>query len=545
MQIVPNVSVYLMPFSGKSVLAYHSLVNQQCNIAGFLDNSKQLDGKTYCGTPVQTPKNNQDGQILIVLCERKHTEENRIQLEHLLYSNFVDIENIITFSQAKQAIGDVDVPAFAKLAPTQFNAMKRLQKKYSEAMPECLLCHGGFAVSIASLMRTYDVCNPDCCLYSGTKREETIISEIHDSNRKSKPVVVFFTRYPFDKEVNDGFQKALLATDELFTENHFRIYIEPSNVEFICSNVAVSLPKDDLVHMVYSKNNTMHVKTVRSILKYSSLIYVHSIYYFDARVLFDIGKQIVLEIHSAVPEEFEYRDVLHMVKPLYHNEAAAFSICSRFICRNEVMVEYYSQKYHISKDKMIRFPSFSQFSLPKAKHFDHPIDSIERICVIFSGGSVKWHMIEMMLEGIKQHPEHSYIIASSEVDYFKDITKNMSAQMIDVLYVEPEQLEQLYRRAQYGYVLREDIFLNNVACPTKLIEYCVFGVVPIMLSNRIGDFELYGLKYVHYSDFLANKMPNEGTRLAMAENNYQIARKMADEYELCKKELKQLISGII
>ena len=35
---------------------------------------------------------------------------------------------------------------------------------------------------------------------------------------------------------------------------------------------------------------------------------------------------------------------------------------------------------------------------------------------------------------------------------------------------------------------REEILVNAVACPTKLVEYMYWGVVPVVITPNIGDF---------------------------------------------------------
>ena len=53
-----------------------------------------------------------------------------------------------------------------------------------------------------------------------------------------------------------------------------------------------------------------------------------------------------------------------------------------------------------------------------------------------------------------------------------------------------------------GFVLRDDVLVNRVACPTKLLEYIQYGVLPIVLSDAIGDFKELGYKYIGLDDFV-------------------------------------------
>ena len=59
-----------------------------------------------------------------------------------------------------------------------------------------------------------------------------------------------------------------------------------------------------------------------------------------------------------------------------------------------------------------------------------------------------------------------------------------------------DELKKEYEKAQYGFTLRDNIIVNEVACPTKLIDYVKYGIIPILKSDKIGDFVENGLEYV-------------------------------------------------
>lgn len=53
--------------------------------------------------------------------------------------------------------------------------------------------------------------------------------------------------------------------------------------------------------------------------------------------------------------------------------------------------------------------------------------------------------------------------------------------------VSPEKIQDVLKEAKFGFTLREDIFVNNVATPTKFSSYLSAGVIPIF-SLCIKDF---------------------------------------------------------
>ena len=187
----------LMPFSAKSVLAYHALMQQQNNIVGFLDNAERLNGKSYCGVQILVPKQSVDPQEIIILCESKYRQENSIQLKKLGYVKIINIEDVVDFAVAKQAIDSVDIKTFSSLVPIQYNRMKEQTAQSASTRPICLLCKGDFAVSVAMLAMKTNVCGSECGNYnsvSGVDEGTEVLASLKDHNQ---PIIAFFSKYPF------------------------------------------------------------------------------------------------------------------------------------------------------------------------------------------------------------------------------------------------------------------------------------------------------------------------------------------------------------
>ena len=538
-------AIILMPFSALSVLAFHELKRQHCNIVGFFDNAERLNDKSYCGVPILTPRQATDELRLVVFCEAKYSKENREQLEAFAYQNFAMIEDIVEFANTRLAIEDVDVKTFFKLAPASLNFMKDLMNRFCEPYPDCLLTKGDFAVIAAPISLSERACDPYSCVYNDDSEFNGLKEYLSSKKNTVNSIVAFFAPYPFNAINIDGYHKAILATDEMFSDNNIRVYFEPDYDVYLCSGVKIRKIADKLIYIRYSPNNEKHIREIHSLLKCCDIIYIHSIYHFEEELLKYADMPIVLDIHGVVPEENEYKGTSQdIVEALFQKEAMAFNLCNLFLCRNESMMDHYESRYGTPREKMVKLPSISELSLPVSEHLDSRIDLDDRVSIIYSGGIDKWQMVPMMLEGISQRPEYLYVIATAEVNTFVELVKPLSFHDIEVLYVEPDLLEKVYSRARYGFALREDMIINRVACPTKLVEYCAFGLVPIMLSNRIGDFDRYGLKFVHFDDFCKGRLPDEDIRREMAEHNFSIAQKMAVEYEECKKELQKAIISI-
>ncbi|MNL07568.1 hypothetical protein D3C87_1282490 [compost metagenome] len=120
--------------------------------------------------------------------------------------------------------------------------------------------------------------------------------------------------------------------------------------------------------------------------------------------------------------------------------------------------------------------------------------------------------ISLMVENIKKIvdvPNYYFYILTGQKQKMQEIfsinglndKKNI---LIDS--VTPNELDKYYKKAHYGFVLRDDVDVNNVACPTKIIEYLAYGMTCITLSNKIGDFYELGFEFINIDKLKTEKL---------------------------------------
>ena len=100
--------------------------------------------------------------------------------------------------------------------------------------------------------------------------------------------------------------------------------------------------------------------------------------------------------------------------------------------------------------------------------------------------------------------------------------------------------KDVYSIAHYGYVLRDDITVNNVACPTKIADYFKYRVVPIVSSPKIGDFLELGMRYITLEDFNNGKLLSKKELEEIADNNEEVLKKYVERHNKGKEEFKQM-----
>ena len=336
-------------------------------------------------------------------------------------------------------------------------------------------------------------------------------------------MITFLASYPSEKDEKDGMMQRILNVDELF-KNHSRLYVDVG----IWRNwkKRQKILSDNLI--VYKMNLFLHTWLIVKLLKQSSVIYVHSIYNVRPLLLllffFKNKRNIYLDVHGVVPEE----SLLVGRKTAYciHNivEYFAFRLIFGAIYVTDAMKKHYDSKYPwSSKMPYIVYNIYPNFvtNFNVSEHVE-----TNKTVVIYSGNCQKWQNIDLMLETIKnnKHGLLEYIILTGEPTV---ITKKIGEFGIDenlwnisVLSVKPLDLPQYYSKAHYGFILRDDIVVNQVANPTKMLEYLSFGIIPIVKSPRIGDFLHYGYEYLLYTDFKTELNPQKSSR------NVEIAKEI-------------------
>lgn len=122
--------------------------------------------------------------------------------------------------------------------------------------------------------------------------------------------------------------------------------------------------------------------------------------------------------------------------------------------------------------------------------------------IIYSGGTQPWQCAELMMQYVhKTINLFQWIILSTDVAYFEAKSRELNVQdKIFIKSVAPDDVALYYEYCDFGIILREDNIVNRVACPTKLIEYLQYGLVPVVLSPHIGDFDLMGYQYITIDD---------------------------------------------
>lgn len=340
--------------------------------------------------------------------------------------------------------------------------------------------------------------------------------------------MLFISKYPKKEYLKEGMFQRIKNIDDIFINGKNK-YLEISYL----SNINKKNKFIDSTEVI-SLNYFLHRREIKMILKENNNIYIHSLY--NLIKLFGFRKYLnnryILDFHGTVPEEIKFSGKKFKSKIFEYLESKLCKKVDVGIYVTESMKNFYKDKYEIKKN--ICYPIYPKNvfeNIDKDKIYDIRKNmkiSDKDIVIIYSGNAQAWQNIDIMLEQIKMiSNEHNYkiIIMTGEKDIIEKKIFENEIKNVDVITIQASELKYYYSIANYGYILRDKNILNKVACPTKLIEYMYYGIIPIVLYDDIGDFKDKGYEFIEFSDI------NNGIRLEnkKSEKNMKIIKDIMDQ----------------
>jgi hypothetical protein len=253
----------------------------------------------------------------------------------------------------------------------------------------------------------------------------------------------------------------------------------------------------------------------------------------------------ILDIHGIVPEENLYANnrVRHFIYSVV--ERKAIRSCSVLIHVTNAMRQHFASKYKIDLDeRSIVLPIFDSADIGKAKDIpNRPWN------VVYAGGMQAWQNIDLMVSAVleimigKRSDDFHFYFFFPEVQVRLFIDKYpelLARKNVKVSSLGKPEMRGFMSRCQFGFLLRDDILINRVACPTKLVEYLECGVVPIVVFDEIGDFKDLGYDAIALNDFMMSDISDTCIRKKI-DTNYMVMERFCDIVSVAQAKVKKLI----
>lgn len=337
-------------------------------------------------------------------------------------------------------------------------------------------------------------------------------------------MILFISAYPNAENEKEGMMQRIAAIDKKRSEEE-RTYLKIS----FRSNWKVSSEKLSDKLVVMKVNFFLHFFIIMILAFKAKYIYVHSVYnaiYVLPLYIFE-GRKIITDMHGVVPEELIYAYPQKKIAPMVFSfvEKIVIYYSMTIITVTNAMADHFYQKYRCKKDKFLTVPIFR--NLPCENLEEREIIDIIRI--IYSGGTQKYQNIDLMLDTInKIKHKLEFTLLTPDVRFIESKIYNYNIKdKINVLSVSQSEVFSYYLKSEFGFILRENNIVNSVACPTKLIEYMCYGVIPIVVQEKIGDFAEFKYSFITLDDFIKGKIPSNNEVELMRKNNIKVIQKLS------------------
>lgn len=155
---------------------------------------------------------------------------------------------------------------------------------------------------------------------------------------------------------------------------------------------------------------------------------------------------------------------------------------------SDAMREYYQNNYGVTMRRVIVMPCFNEET--------GEADSVElkerrSNVFLYAGGIAPWQCFEETVELYraieKRVADASLLVLVQDREQARRILEAVGVARYDIDYVDQDRLRERIREASYGFCLRADDPVNNVATPTKLSTYVANDIIPIC-SRSLIDF---------------------------------------------------------
>lgn len=272
--------------------------------------------------------------------------------------------------------------------------------------------------------------------------------------------------------------------------------------------------------------------------------YVHTLHLAEHMLPWLGTGKIYVDIHGITPEEEELMGRAHLRERYEAVEQAVLRDARRCICVSEAMSVHYAEKYPSLGPNWLTIPVIAAFASGLEIASRRPSDDGPPVA-LYSGGVQAWQNLDAMLDLVESagNEVEFRFLSHEHLHVRRRIEERKWRHVVQVGSCGKSELPVAYRAADFGLVLRDASPVNRVSCPTKLVEYLLFGLIPVVRSPHLGDFHQLGFSFVTEEEFRDGFIPDAATREWMAERNLQVVRHLAEQFHAGARELRRVVSG--
>jgi hypothetical protein len=235
---------------------------------------------------------------------------------------------------------------------------------------------------------------------------------------------------------------------------------------------------------------TFYTSKLYNVNKKDLVFTINDKYFFYSKLRFPLHKSIFWA-QGVGPEEYLLSSNRKGVKLLIKTiiEYIAVNYSSILCIVSNRMLEHFANKYGYKKQNYIAIPCYNssyddKLTLRSKVRYNSP-------SFVYAGNLASWQCIDETLQIFKHIesvlPDASLTVLTKEVTKAETLVAKYNLINVQVKYVELIRLQDELTQYKYGFLIREDNIVNNVATPTKMNSYLASGVIPIY-TNSVNSF---------------------------------------------------------
>lgn len=170
-------------------------------------------------------------------------------------------------------------------------------------------------------------------------------------------------------------------------------------------------------------------------------------------------------------------------------EWLALHKCKLLFFVSDAMRSHFRKKHHYRKQNYVVMPCFNMEL--KQEAFRMP-GKYETPSFVYAGGILDWQCIRETLSLFKEIkqilPDATLTLLTRDRQNAQQLVDEAELGNVTIKFCPLDELPVEMAKYKYGFLLRRDNIINNVATPTKFNTYLALGLIPI-ISDVIQGFK--------------------------------------------------------
>lgn len=354
-------------------------------------------------------------------------------------------------------------------------------------------------------------------------------------------MILIYAPFPHARLVRDGWMRRIATIERIFADRE-RAYVYPGDPAAAADwrdyrvNTEIVAPAASFTYLDFRFAH--HHRHLAELVAQAEFVYAHTSHSAQHLLPFYSTGKIVTDLHGIAPEEETLQGRSGRASFFGGLEETMVRESAALVSVTAAMGEHLHRKYPGCDTPVIRLPIVEDFAVA----VDAARPARARPVVVYVGGLQQWQKVDAMLRTVAAcRGRYDFRFYTDAPDALRASARAAGVDGdIRIGTAAPTELANIYREADFGFVLRDDIAVNRVSCPTKLSEYLALGVVPIVELEEIGDFAQLGYRRIRVADLVTGALPDSSELLAMRRANVEVFRRIQATFTDGERRLREL-----